>query len=130
MRLSVSHLKVRKLYKKNLTWLRLFADKRITQSEGGKGEKLSNTETSEKRNTKLQQQRGVCSCGLARLTILDLWQPLAWQDFYLEQRVELLDSLSQFETSLNLLLYCNAMFNTNVMVFESVQKYIRDTKRF
>ena len=52
--------------------------------------------------------------------------------FYLEQRAELLDSLSRFETSLNLLLYGNASlsFNTNFMIFDRVQKYIRDTKRF
>ena len=52
--------------------------------------------------------------------------------FYLVQRAELLDSLSRFETSLNLLLYGNASlsFNTNVMIFDRVQIYIRDTKRF
>ena len=52
--------------------------------------------------------------------------------FYLEQRAEPLDSLSRFETSLNLLLHGNASlsFNTNDMIFERVQKYIRDTKRF
>ena len=53
--------------------------------------------------------------------------------FYCEQRAELLDSLSQFGIiSLNLLLYGDnsLSFNTNVIIFEIVQKYIRGTKRF
>lgn len=53
--------------------------------------------------------------------------------FYCEQRADLLASLSQFGIiSLNLLLYGDnsLSLNTNVMIFERVHKYIRDTKRF
>ena len=53
--------------------------------------------------------------------------------FYTAQRNELFNAVSEYQTiSLNLLLYGDASlpYTTNVLIFEKVQKYISDTKRF
>ena len=52
---------------------------------------------------------------------------------YTAQRNELFNAVSEYQTiSLNLLLYGDASlpYTTNVLIFEKVQKYISDTKRF
>ena len=53
--------------------------------------------------------------------------------FYTAQRNELFNAVSEYQTiSLNHLLYGDAFlpYTTNVLIFEKVQKYISDTKRF
>ena len=67
-----------------------------------------------------------CRCG----QIEKSYHYLLCCPLYTAQRNELVNAVSQHQTvSLNLLLY-EIPLTTNVLIFEKVQKYISDTKRF